>query len=346
MPRDAASDHFIENSLIKLPLENFSRVAKTEQKAVAKELEMVSSTLEELKNSKPEHSVAVAEITRLVGRFQGLKRKLEAFDEETGKSLDKATFRMSELAKCDDRPGVDMEEDGAAAATRAPAFESEWERKRMDRIIAEHLAREGLWDSASGLVEQSQLQDYVDIGIFLESRPIIEALKQGNCGPALKWCNANRPRLKKIKSTLEFTLRLQEFVEFVRGDQLEAAISHARKYFAPAASTSNLPSIRRYMALLAFRKDTTVQPYKGLFEKQRWQDLIKHFKSDECQLSAIPPQSLLTLTVQSGLTCLKSTHCEEEPREDSHCPVCNPLLGQIASTLPFAVSVILCCFVW
>jgi len=153
------------------------RVAKTEQKAVAKELEMVSSTLEELKNSKPEHSVAVAEITRLVGRFQGLKRKLEAFDEETGKSLDKATFRMSELAKCDDRPGVDMEEDGAAAATRAPAFESEWERKRMDRIIAEHLAREGLWDSASGLVEQSQLQDYVDIGIFLESRPIIEALK-------------------------------------------------------------------------------------------------------------------------------------------------------------------------
>jgi macrophage erythroblast attacher len=47
-------------------------------------------------------------------------------------------------------------------------------------------------------------------------QPVLEALRAHACGPALAWCADNRARLKKIKSTLEFRLRVQEFLELVR----------------------------------------------------------------------------------------------------------------------------------
>lgn len=44
---------------------------------------------------------------------------------------------------------------------------------------------------------------------------MIQSLTQHDCSAALAWCDANRARLKKAKSSLEFKLRLQEFLELV-----------------------------------------------------------------------------------------------------------------------------------
>mmetsp|Transcript_21680 Transcript_21680/g.43647 ORF Transcript_21680/g.43647 Transcript_21680/m.43647 type:complete len:121 (-) Transcript_21680:198-560(-) len=53
-------------------------------------------------------------------------------------------------------------------------------------------------------------------------------------------------------------------------------------------------------------------------------------------MNALPAQSLLSLSLCAGLTCLKSATCQEEPNASSRCPVCHPILAQIASSLPFA----------
>ena len=45
--------------------------------------------------------------------------------------------------------------------------------------------------------------------IFAEARGVVEALHTRDCGPALAWCDANKPKLKKIRSSLEFQLRVQ-----------------------------------------------------------------------------------------------------------------------------------------
>ena len=45
--------------------------------------------------------------------------------------------------------------------------------------------------------------------IFAEARGVVEALHARDCGPALAWCDANKPKLKKIRSSLEFQLRVQ-----------------------------------------------------------------------------------------------------------------------------------------
>jgi hypothetical protein len=47
--------------------------------------------------------------------------------------------------------------------------------------------------------------------------------RKGDLSPAIKWCVANRVRLKRNKSTLEFQLRLQAMIELVRRDALEVS---------------------------------------------------------------------------------------------------------------------------
>ena len=53
------------------------------------------------------------------------------------------------------------------------------------------------------------MQGLTDDYIFQEAQPILHSLKQRDCSPALHWCDANRSRLKKHKSKLEFKLRTQ-----------------------------------------------------------------------------------------------------------------------------------------
>ena len=53
------------------------------------------------------------------------------------------------------------------------------------------------------------MQALVDTHIHASARGVLEALARHDCGPALAWCEANRPRLRKQKSKLEFKLRVQ-----------------------------------------------------------------------------------------------------------------------------------------
>lgn len=59
------------------------------------------------------------------------------------------------------------------------------------------------------------MQDLVDTHIFESAREVVEGLRRRDCGPALIWCEDNKARLKKIKSKLEFKLRLQVHLLFV-----------------------------------------------------------------------------------------------------------------------------------
>ena len=53
------------------------------------------------------------------------------------------------------------------------------------------------------------VQDLVDVHIFAEAHAILEGLARQDCSAALQWCAQHRTRLRKIRSKLEFTLRIQ-----------------------------------------------------------------------------------------------------------------------------------------
>ena len=53
------------------------------------------------------------------------------------------------------------------------------------------------------------LQDLVDVHIFSEANIIVDGLARQDCSAALQWCTLHRARLRKIRSKLEFRLRIQ-----------------------------------------------------------------------------------------------------------------------------------------
>ena len=77
----------------------------------------------------------------------------------------------------------------------------------------------------------------MDIDYFKQARGVTEALRDRKCGPALAWCAANAAKLRKLNSSLEFDLLVQEFVELARGGDVSVAVDYARRKFAPWAKT-------------------------------------------------------------------------------------------------------------
>ena len=71
------------------------------------------------------------------------------------------------------------------------------------------------------------MQDLVDTHILRDAREVVTALQQHNCGPALQWCQQQAPRLKKIKSKLEFKLRIQVSQSRLQGSDPKSAGSAA-----------------------------------------------------------------------------------------------------------------------
>lgn len=59
------------------------------------------------------------------------------------------------------------------------------------------------------LIPHTTPQPLVELHIFAGAQRVVEALRGHDCGPALAWCEEQRPRLRKARSKLEFKLRVQ-----------------------------------------------------------------------------------------------------------------------------------------
>ena len=71
------------------------------------------------------------------------------------------------------------------------------------------------------------------------------------------WYIDNKSKLRKINSSIEFKLRVEEFVELIRNNNREQSVKHARKYF-PAFEKTQLKDICKCMALLAYQTNTGI----------------------------------------------------------------------------------------
>jgi macrophage erythroblast attacher len=64
----------------------------------------------------------------------------------------------------------------------------------------------------------------VDLEVFLSAKKVIDGITSRSCARALAWCGENRSRLVRINSTLEFNLRVQEFIELVHATMIIAML--------------------------------------------------------------------------------------------------------------------------
>ncbi|EOY18435.1 LisH/CRA/RING-U-box domains-containing protein isoform 2 [Theobroma cacao] len=286
----------LEHQLLRVPFEHYKKTIRANHRAVEKEVSSVISSVADVADcNEPSKEDAVLNLTSLVSRLQGLKRKLEEGSRTENLQAQRCRARLDHLES------VDAEN------------LSEWNNVRLKRILVDYMLRMSYYDTAMKLAESSNIQDLVDIDVFQEAKKVIDALRNQEVGPALAWCVDNKSRLKKSKSKFEFQLRLQEFIELVRAENHMRAILYARRHLAPWGAT-HLKELQRVMATLAFRSNTGCAKYKVLFEPKQWDFLVDQFKQEFCRLYGMTLEPLLNIYLQAGLSALKTPY----PYRDCH----------------------------
>lgn len=193
----------LESTLLKVPFEALKRAAKDRKGLVDETSEALAALgpLSAPADDDAARRAQLAALDALASRLSALKRRL----------ADASRSEADEAARCRARLKH-------VSALGAPARGGTvaWNRPRLDRILVDHLLRADCHATAAALAAASGIAPLCDLHVFDGARAALGALRSRDAGPALEWCGAQRARLRKLKSPLEFKLRLQEFVELLR----------------------------------------------------------------------------------------------------------------------------------
>ncbi|RUS16328.1 CTLH/CRA C-terminal to lish motif domain-containing protein [Jimgerdemannia flammicorona] len=318
----------LEQPFVKVPFEQLKKTFRTSQKYYEKELAHLGSSLGDLVAKTNADKVTPEEASKsieaMVTRLQNLKRKLADVKAEETLFTTRSKIRLDHLNELTTITTVD-----------SPEFKR-WNRVRLDRVLVDYLLRRGFTETAGKVATEAGIEQMVDVELFAQASRVEEALQRHSCSECLQWCSDNKSNLRKMKSTLEFNLRLQEYIELVRARRMTEAIAYVRKHLTSWAET-HLREIQQAMGLMAFPPETQCAPYKKLYDSNRWHTLILQFRTDNFALCSLPSQPLLSITLQAGLSALKTPQCLHPEQRNIHCPVCAAdTLGVLAEKLPLS----------
>ncbi|XP_072026731.1 E3 ubiquitin-protein transferase MAEA-like [Amphiura filiformis] len=314
----------LEHATLKVPYETLNKRFRNCQKTIDREVShvvQVTSDLEKCLDNKTSNVGTVVNLLdSMVDKLTVLKRKaVEAVSQEEDSA--RVCKRRLEHLKEYDRAN------GSALA--------QWKKKRVDRMLVEYFLRAGYYETAVKLARHSNIEDLTNIELFLVAKEVEESLLRRETSSCLAWCHDNKSKLRKIKSTLEFNLRTQEFIELIRLNRRMEAVRHARKYFS-MLEKDQLAEIQNVMGLLAFPMDTHLAQYREMLDGNRWQHLVDQFREENYKLYQLNSTPVLTLTLEAGLASMKTPHCYNEITKNADCPVCSKNLNELARNLPFA----------
>lgn len=341
----------LEYSLIKVPYELFNKKYRITQRVLEKEAYQLNNNhIKELETTvsrastpklnringevKPNVDQLTNILTGVVDKLNQLKRKaIESISDEI-ESVSCCKRRLEHLKEDKieelevDQPrlpavGLNSHATNIFKNNEVKLQNTEFNKKHLDRMLVEHFLRCGYYDTAIKLAEKAGIEDLTNIELFQVSRKVEESLMRHETQTCLAWCQDNKSKLRKIKSTLEFNVRIQEYVELMRDGKPMAAIDYARQYFSPLANDEPFnKELPRVLGLLAFRQDTKLEPYKSYFTEERWFTLVKQFRKDNFELYGLSSTSVFALTLQCGLSVLKTPHCYKKRKEDRNpdCP--------------------------
>ncbi|KAK0449742.1 CTLH/CRA C-terminal to lish motif domain-containing protein [Desarmillaria tabescens] len=284
----------IEQPFTRVPYENYRRVFRTSQKHFERDFG------ELIKRTATGSALGTEEIDAMIARVEGLKRKLSDLQTTSGQpTLDVIRERLQHLS-----------DSSTSTSTQ------------LDRWLVDWALRTGKPSTARSIAQSRGIETLVDIDLFMDMHRIESALSEHRCTEALAWCSENKAALRKMKNTLEFDLRLQEYIEMCRRRESQDAIAYMRKYLVPWQET-HLQSIMQAANLLAFRPGTTCGVYKRLYDLSRWTTLTASFRSSVYALNAFPTEPILYLALYAGLAALKLPACSNHDTRNVDCPVCD-----------------------
>jgi len=318
----------LEHPTLKVPYETLNKKFRIAQKNIDREVSHVQNVTGDLEKVLLQRGPCVGDVAKLldnvVEKLGVLKRKS---DENICDELDAAKI-------CKKR--VDHLKDYANPQANVA---QQWRRRRLDRMLVEYFLRAGYYQTALKLAKHSDIQDYTNIDLFVAAKEVEESLAKHETLKCLTWCYENRSKLRRIKSTLEFNLRQQEFIEMIKEEKRLEAVHHARKYFTTAES-DQMEDIQKVMALLAFPSNTNLPTYSKLLDDKQWDLLIEQFRQENYKIHQLNSYSVFQVCLQAGLSALKTPNCysKGDDKRNSDCPVCTVPLNTLAKPLPNAHS--------
>ncbi|KLO05660.1 hypothetical protein SCHPADRAFT_839102 [Schizopora paradoxa] len=322
-----------EQPFARVPYESYRKVFRTSQKYIERDFGTIQTSSNELstnaKKSDYQPEAALASIDNIIGKVENLKRKLSDLHENVGAPTQEVMRdRLEHIDKLD------------RFQSQEEADFTRWTDTRLDRWLVDWALRTGRERTASRIAREKGIEKLVDINLFTEIRRIEEALRQYSCTEALAWCSENKVALRKVKSTLEFDLRLQEYIELARARKTIEAIAYMSKHLIQWQET-HLKQIREASALLAFPSETPCGRYKRLYDTSRWSNLVTSFRLAVYSLHSLPTEPLLHIALYAGLAALKLPVCYAHTPSSSgrnvDCPICDAQsLGQLALEVPWS----------
>jgi macrophage erythroblast attacher len=112
----------------------------------------------------------------MITRMQGLKHRLEILHKEEEHLRHQTRRRIKHVNDLYDIPSL------------ADVKYDEWSRVRLNRLLVDYLLRSGYGESARALAREKDIEDLVDVDVFVHCHRIEMSLKGGSTTEALAWC--------------------------------------------------------------------------------------------------------------------------------------------------------------
>jgi len=153
----------------------------------------------------------------------------------------------------------------AATVAGAAADDAATRRQRVLRgtielSLNQALVRKGYLKAAVAHARESGLGEHVvDAALACRHMSVENSIREGRrLSDVLEWCLDHGSRLRRIDSSLEFAVRVRQFLELVRSKQQQDALAHACEFMAPCLSsrcTEKKNQVQEAMAVLAINED-------------------------------------------------------------------------------------------
>ena len=305
-------EFMLQSDFLHVPVESLSRSFRRSQRYVEKQVVAIQKLAARAKTAQA--------VNQIRSRIEKLEQNLfQILEKEEEKYLTQIEERVKSVSRTE--PSTDL----------------------MSTFVCDFLARAGKFDCAKKIATDRGLEFLVDTDVWQDFHRIRSAILNQDCKSALKWCDSNASKLRRMESDFPFRLHVQTFLEQARCGDVEGAIRYAQKNVSPYVKKDSqnyeqrLRLSRRAMSCLIFSGEeggsSSSSNYSDLLSESRWKDLSTMFEKEFRKVYCCTKHSSLRQTLEAGLAAIRTPKCSKSKHRE--CPGCDENLGHVASFMPY-----------
>ncbi|GCE97463.1 GID complex subunit containing RING finger motif [Zygosaccharomyces mellis] len=259
----------LNEQLFQIPYELLRKNSKLVQKVIDKEAQGLNNDFQEMnamlvKNELEQDKVALVKLGEIIKSVDSFEKKLGKRTSEDLQLLNRIKERITFFQNLED-----------AKTLRDHSKLTQWYQDYTNLLIGDYLIRNSRvkakeldearsgedeseddksWNPGVMFLKQQHLEQLLDYDILLAANRISKSLtEEHNLSPLITWIGENQSFLKKNCSILEFEVRLQEYVEYLKNGQFKNAIECFQRFLLQFMET-NFADLKLASGLLVFIK--------------------------------------------------------------------------------------------